>query len=64
MDALQEWLPTGDFSPAEEFIMFRMNFSRGKILQFQGKFQDYLKGLSESRYPVHQHGELYFTEGC
>lgn len=38
MAALKEWQPTEPTSLAEEVVLFRMDFLRGKILRFQGKF--------------------------
>ncbi|KAK1948798.1 hypothetical protein LY78DRAFT_708517 [Colletotrichum sublineola] len=62
MDTLKEWRLTEPASPAEEAVLFRMNLLRGKILRFQGKFQDSLECLSKSRCVAEQLGELHFDE--
>ncbi|KAK2741014.1 LipA and NB-ARC domain-containing protein [Colletotrichum kahawae] len=62
MAALKEWQPTKPTSLAEEVVLFRMNFLRGKILRFQGKFQDSLECLSKSQSAIELLRDLHFDE--
>ncbi|WDK18144.1 LipA and NB-ARC domain-containing protein [Colletotrichum graminicola] len=62
MDTLKEWRLTKPASSTKEAVLFRMNLLRGKILRFQGKFQDSLECLSKSRCAAEQLGELHFDE--
>ncbi|KAF4419031.1 hypothetical protein CGGC5_v011015 [Colletotrichum fructicola Nara gc5] len=62
MAALKEWQPTEPKSLAEEVVLFRMNFLRGKILRFQGKFQDSLECLSKSQSATELLRDLHFDE--
>ncbi|KAK1485586.1 hypothetical protein CCUS01_03726 [Colletotrichum cuscutae] len=62
MDALQEWQPTEPASLAKEVLLFRMNILRGKILRFQGKFQESLICLSKSRYTMDLLEDLHFDK--
>ncbi|KAK6206923.1 hypothetical protein QIS74_13411 [Colletotrichum tabaci] len=62
LDVLDEWQPTRHSSPAEDVVLFRMNVLRGKILRFQGKFQEALGCLDKSRCAVEQQRDVHFDE--
>ncbi|KAJ0163185.1 hypothetical protein CTA2_3380 [Colletotrichum tanaceti] len=62
LDMLEEWQPAGHSSPAEDVVLFRMNVLRGKILRFQGKFQEALGCMNKSQCAAEQHGDVHFDE--
>lgn len=59
IQALDTWQPLHHM-PAEEVVVFRMDILRGRILRFQGQFQESVAHLE--RHAIGQHRDLIFDE--
>uniref|UniRef100_A0A1Y1LRL0 MalT-like TPR region domain-containing protein n=1 Tax=Photinus pyralis TaxID=7054 RepID=A0A1Y1LRL0_PHOPY len=63
LSTMNKWSPMQDpVSTLENIIIFRINILRGKILRYQGKFEDAVQSLRLSQDLIKAHKEIYFDE--
>ncbi|KJZ71483.1 hypothetical protein HIM_09122 [Hirsutella minnesotensis 3608] len=62
MKIMDKWTPMHDTSIVEDVVIFRMNILRGKILRYQGRFEDSLQSLHSAHDLTKARREIFFDE--
>ncbi|KJZ68661.1 hypothetical protein HIM_11946 [Hirsutella minnesotensis 3608] len=62
MEIMDKWAPMHNTSLIEEVAIFRVSILRGRILRYQGKFEDSLRVLHSAHDLIEAQRELFYGE--